>query len=284
MNFYIVIPVHNEAKFIRACILSLISQSLLPKKIIIVNDSSSDNSREIVKKLESEFSIIKLIDFNSFNEHIPGKKVIKAFNYGLNKLDENYDIICKFDGDLIFPKNYLSKLTSHFESDSKLGIVSGLCYIEKKGKWIYENIASKNHTRGPLKAYRKSCFNTIGGLKESVGWDTVDELIALYNGWKFKTDKTLIVKHLKPTTVNYNTSSKCSQGKALYKIRSGPLLSILSALKISLKKKQLKIFLFYMIGYYRAWKMNSNFIVTEDEGLFIRKYRWKMILKKIIRI
>ena len=102
MNFYIVIPVHNEAKFIRACILSLISQSLLPKKIIIVNDSSSDNSREIVKKLESEFSIIKLIDFNSFNEHIPGKKVIKAFNYGLNKLDENYDIICKFDGDLIF--------------------------------------------------------------------------------------------------------------------------------------------------------------------------------------
>ena len=37
-----------------------------------------------------------------------------------------------------------------------------------------------------------------------------------------------------------------------------------------------------MIGYYKAWKMNANFIVTESEGSFIRKYRWKMIREKII--
>ena len=39
-----------------------------------------------------------------------------------------------------------------------------------------------------------------------------------------------------------------------------------------------------MIGYYKAWKMNTNFIVTKSEGLFIRKYRWKMLREKIIGI
>ena len=282
MNFYIVIPIHNEAKFIRATILSLTSQTLKPKKILVVNDNSSDDSHKIVKKLESKFPIIKLVDHNSIDKHIPGKKVIKAFNYGLKKLDKSYDIICKFDGDLIFPKNYLLKLSSHFESDSKLGMASGLCYIEKKGQWIYENISSKNHIRGPLKAYRKDCFEAIGGLKESIGWDTIDELLALYNGWGFKTDETLIVKHLKPTTINYNIKARNLQGKALYIIRSGIILSILSALKMSFNKKQIKIFIYCMIGYYKAWKTNTNFIVTESEGLFIRKYRWKMIREKFI--
>ena len=59
MNFYIVIPIHNEAKFIRATILSLTSQTLKPKKILVVNDNSSDDSHKIVKNLESKFPILK---------------------------------------------------------------------------------------------------------------------------------------------------------------------------------------------------------------------------------
>ena len=71
MNFYIIIPIHNEAKFIRACVLSLTSQTLKPKKILIVNDNSSDDSHKIVKKLESKFPIIELVDHNSIDKHIP---------------------------------------------------------------------------------------------------------------------------------------------------------------------------------------------------------------------
>jgi hypothetical protein len=69
-----------------------------------------------------------------------------------------------------------------------LGLVAGHCYIEKNGKWILENLTSNDHIRGPLKAYRKECFKAIGGLKKSMGWDTIDELVALHNGWGFRTD------------------------------------------------------------------------------------------------
>ena len=43
MNFYIIIPAHNEASSISLTLDSLLKQTLLPKKIVVVNDNSTDN-------------------------------------------------------------------------------------------------------------------------------------------------------------------------------------------------------------------------------------------------
>jgi hypothetical protein len=53
----------------------------------------------------------------------------------------------------------------------------------------------------------------MGGLKAAMGWDTVDELLSTFYGWKVVTDDTLIVKHLKPTGANYKTA-RYKQGEA----------------------------------------------------------------------
>ena len=283
MKFYIVIAVHNEKAFIKDCLMSLANQTLLPKKIVLVDDNSTDETIEIVKKLAQKFSFIKVIRSKSSENHFPGKKVISAFNFGLKQLDDNYDVICKFDGDLIFPKQYLETISHHYKNDPKLGMISGHCYILNKNTWIYENIASKSHTRGPIKSYRKSCFKDIGGLKVSEGWDTVDELIALYHGWYFKTDASLKVKHLKPTGSNYKLNARYQQGMALYKMRSSFLITVFSATKMAYNKRQVNLLFFYLIGYFRAWKKGSKFIVTESQGKFIRTYRWRNIYKKIIK-
>ena len=124
MKIYIVIPVHNEEVYIKDCLTSLANQSLLPEKIVVVDDNSTDNTAKIVKSLTKEFLFLKLIHKTSSNQHLPGKKVIRAFNYGLDTLDDGYDVICKFDGDLIFPKKYLETIALHFKSDSKIGMVS----------------------------------------------------------------------------------------------------------------------------------------------------------------
>ena len=99
-------------------------------------------------------------------------------------------------------------------------MASGVLFIKKKSKWVYENIASKKHVRGPIKSYRKQCFKDIGGLKESIGWDTIDVLLSKYNKWNIKTDTNLIVKHQKETGANYDKSAKFLQGEALYKMLS----------------------------------------------------------------
>lgn len=275
LNFHIIIPAHNEQDSIGLTLESLVNQTVLPKKVMVVSDNSTDNTSKIVEELVSKYSWMSLVDNTSSDEHLPGSKIINAFYKGYETLDEDYEIICKFDADLIFPKNYLEQLANHFNKNPKLGMASGFCYIEKNGEWILENLTRKDHVRGALKAYRKECFIQIGKLKPSMGWDTVDELLAKFYGWEILTDDTLHVKHLKPTGISYNKASKYLQGEAMYKMHYGFTITLISALKLAYKKNDLRLFKDYMNGFYKAKKENSEYLVTEEQGKFIRKLRWK---------
>ncbi|WP_242135792.1 glycosyltransferase [Aestuariivivens marinum] len=280
MNFYIVIPAHNEASVIGLTLDSLLNQTLLPKKLVVVNDNSTDSTKDIVKDYTEKHAWITLVNSKSSNEHLPGSKIINAFYKGYNTIDEDYDVICKFDADLIFPPNYLECLAVHFNSSPNLGLISGFCYVEKNGQWVLENLTRKDHIRGALKAYRKDCFIQIGKLKPSMGWDTVDELLAKFYGWKIITDESLHVKHLKPTGASYNKNSKYLQGEAMYKMRYGFLITLISALKLAFKKKKLQLFKDYMGGYFKAKKEGLEFLVTEEQGQFIRHLRWRGLLQR----
>jgi glycosyltransferase involved in cell wall biosynthesis len=284
MKFYIVIPAHNEEDSIGLTLDSLVMQSHLPKSVVVVNDNSTDDTEQIIEAFATKYSWITLVNSNSSDEHLPGTKIINAFYKGFDTLDDDYDVICKYDADLIFPINYLENLTNLFKGDKKLGMAAGLCYIRKNKEWVFEDLTSKKHIRGALKAFRKECFLEIGKLKQSMGWDTVDELLALYYGWTFKTDDTLKVKHLKPTGLNYGKASKHLQGEALYKMRYGFILSFLSALKLAYKKKSVTLFKEYNIGYLKASKDKADFIITEDQGKFIRENSWKNIRKKFFQL
>ena len=131
-----------------------------------------------------------------------------------------------------------------------------------------------------MKAYRKECFEQIGQLKPSMGWDTVDELLAKYHGWQILTDETLHVKHLKPTGKSYNKASKYLQGEAMYIMRYGFWITLISALKLASKKKSFRLFKDYMSGYFRAKSNNMEYLVSLEEGKFIRRLRWKGIKNK----
>ena len=280
MKIYIVIPAHNEEDAIGQTLQSLCNQTVLPKKIVVVNDNSIDNTAKIISEFEKDYPFVSLVNSTSSNEHLPGSKIINAFNKGLETLDDDYDIICKFDADLIFPDNYLEQLVKHFESNPKVGMSAGFCYIKKGNKWILENLTKKDHIRGALKAYRKACFADIGNLKASIGWDTLDELLAQYHGWSIKTDDSLRVKHLKPTGKSYNKAAKYLQGEAMYKIRLGFILTSITGLKMAFKKKSVSVLSDYVIGYNKAKRNKIPFLVDEAQGKFIRSLRWKGILNK----
>ena len=46
----VIIPTYNSANFIEKTLESLISQTVLPEEIIIVDDGSKDNTVEIINK------------------------------------------------------------------------------------------------------------------------------------------------------------------------------------------------------------------------------------------
>ncbi|MEM6515403.1 MAG: glycosyltransferase family 2 protein [Bacteroidota bacterium] len=280
MDFRIIIPAHNEKDFIAETLDSLVSQTLLPKKVVVVNDNSTDDTQKIVEQFSAEYDFITCINLKSSNKHLPGSKIINAFNKGLEIIDNDYDVICKFDADLIFPQNYLETLAQHFQNNSNLGMAAGFCYIEKNGNWVLENLTREDHIRGALKAYRKRCFVEIGNLKPSMGWDTVDELLAKFYGWEILTDKTLKVKHLKPTGASYNKASKFLQGEAMYKMRYGYWITLISAIKLAKKKGSFRLFRDYMSGFRKAKKQKLDYLVNQEQGRFIRNLRWQGIKNK----
>ena len=281
MKYYIVIPAYNEEAFIALTLQSLVSQTLLPKKVVVVNDNSTDKTAEIVLAFAKENPFITLVNKTSEAIHLPGSKVIQAFHKGFETLDNNYDIIVKLDADLILPNNYFERISSTFEKDAEVAMVGGFAYIEKNGDWIIENLTDKDHIRGAFKAYRKTFFEQMGNLKPAMGWDTVDELLAKFYGWKVITDSSLIVKHLKPTGANYNKSARYKQGEAFYTLGYGFFITAIASAKLAMMKKKPLLFLDYVLGFWKAKMANKPLLVTEEQAKFIRKYRFQKMKEKL---
>ncbi len=281
MRYYVIIPAHNEEAFIAQTLQSLAAQTVLPAKVVVVNDNSTDCTAAICADFSLQYPWLSVVEKSSDAIHLPGSKVIQAFRAGYETVDANYDVIVKLDADLILPTDYFETILAEFAKDTKVGMAGGFAYIEKKGNWILESLTDKDHIRGAFKAYRKECFLQIGGLKPAMGWDTVDELLAKYYGWKIVTVESLKVKHLKPTGANYNKAARHKQGEAFYTLGYGFFITAIASAKLAMRKKKPLLFLDYITGFFKALQQKKQLLVTPEQAKFIRSYRWKKMRQKL---
>ncbi len=283
LKFVVIIPAYNEEEFLGLCLDSLLKQTLHPSQIIVVDDASTDSTFQIAKKYANDFDNISVVSSDSKAEHRPGAKVINAFKKGLEYISlSQFDIVCKFDADLIFPSNYLSILNEKFLENTNLGLCGGVCSIKKNGDWETENLTNNDHVRGALKAYRIKAYEDMGGLSSQMGWDTADEFKLRYRNWKLQVMPNLKVKHLKPTAVAYHNDYFEKQGRVFYALRYSFLLTLIAALKISKQRNQLLKYKIVLRSFQKSKKEQLNYLLTEEEGRFLRQYRWKRIRRKIM--
>ncbi|HLV45758.1 MAG TPA: glycosyltransferase family A protein [Flavobacterium sp.] len=283
MKYSVVIPAYNEEKFISETLDSLVRQTVRPQEVVVVDDNSTDNTRHIIEEFVLQYDYIRLLVNRSEAKHLPGSKVINAFNQGLKHLQKDFDFIVKLDADLVLPDNYFELIAAKFHADNKIGMVGGEAYIQKDNEWQVERLADKDHIRGAFKSYRKACFEQIGGLQPAMGWDTVDELLAKYYGWKVVVLIELHVKHLKPTGAVYDKSARYKQGKAFYRLGYGFWLTLIASVKLAWKKRKPALFLDYLQGYQKAKQQQTPLLLTPEQARFVRKYRWQRIKNKIFR-
>ena len=284
MKYYIIIPAHNEGQFLMDALHAVVKQTMPPKQVIVVNDNSSDNTEKIIDSFSANHDFISKVNTKSSSAHMPGSKIINAFNKGLEQLDEDYDFIVKLDADIILPDSYFEKITEIFSRDAKIGIAGGFAYeLDKNGEWKLNHPMDKEHVRGAFKAYSKRCFKAIGGLKAAMGWDTVDELLAQYKGFNIYTDSSLHAKHLRPLGNAYNKKAKLLQGKAMYALRYGLRITFIASIKMALKQKKPRAFMDNLQGYFLARKQKTDYMVSPLEGKFIRQLRWKKIIAKLFQ-
>ena len=284
MRFLIIIPAHNEENNLPFTLDSLQQQSFKEFKAVIVNDGSTDNTAEVIRKYTDLDSRFETVDLQK-SAHQPGSKVVNAFKNGLKTQDLNeFDIICKFDSDVIFPENYLEKIEESFRSNTDYGLVGGLLYVEKNGGWVYEGNSNKHHVRGPLKAYRKESYLQMNGIRETLGWDNIDSVLLQNLGWKEIVLSELHVKLIKVKGADYTIKPAEYYGKYFYFLGLNRFLAYIASFKEAIKSRSLSFFFTIIRSYEKCRAQKLELKISEDEQKVINRQRWQMLKKKWLKL
>lgn len=199
MSKHVVItPVKDEEQFVSDLIESMLSQTIKPDLWIFVDDSSIDQSKEIILQATEDHTWIRYLYSGSLNPRSRGKKIADLFILGLNSCDISWEFCSKIDADMVLPKNYFEEIFYLFKREEKLGICSGNTYFIKKGKERMEKVMP-SHTRGGLKTYRRDCLDDIGGIPPVDGWDGIDNILAASKGWETRNIRGLFALHQRKT-------------------------------------------------------------------------------------
>ena len=187
LTYVLITPARNEAAFIEQTIKSVVGQTVLPVRWVIVSDGSTDGTDSIVKKYAAEHQWIELVQMPERKErHFAGK--VHAFNAGYEKMKGlDYDIIGSLDADISFEPLYFDYLLDKFVQDNTLG-VAGTPFREGSVQYNY-NFSRKEHVSGACQLFRRECFESIGGYMplKAGAIDLVAVVSARMKGWKTET-------------------------------------------------------------------------------------------------
>lgn len=279
MNKYVIIsPVRNEEKYIEKTIQSVINQTVKPIEWIIVNDGSTDRTREIVEKYTKKYSWIKLIN-RPDRGHRPGRGPAEAFNEGLRHIEADYEFIVNLDGDVSFGSDYFEKLFKKFEKNPKLGIASGKSYYLENGKLILYRCADTS-TMGASKIYRKQCFKDIGGtLANNICWDMINDLKAQMEGWQTRSFRDIKFIHYKRIGFGQGNMIKTQirAGQILYSYGYHPLFIVAKGIYRMLDKPYVIGGLAIIFGYFTALIKRERQIKDKEMIKFLRKQQLRRL-------
>jgi poly-beta-1,6-N-acetyl-D-glucosamine synthase len=186
--FVVVTPARNEAAFIAETIESVISQTSLPFKWVIVDDGSTDDTFKIATSYAAKHPWIEVVQNSASRERSFGAKV-RAFDLGYDKVKElNYEVIVNIDADVSFAPDYCEFVLSKFSQDPSLG-VAGTVFEENGYSSDRNSFEGQRHVPGGCQFFRRRCFENVGGYiaNEAGGVDWIAVTTARMLGWKTKS-------------------------------------------------------------------------------------------------
>jgi biofilm PGA synthesis N-glycosyltransferase PgaC len=221
-SYVLITPARNEAQYIRLTLESVVAQSILPLKWVIVSDGSTDGTDEIVSEYAAKNPWIELVRMPSRVErHFAGK--VHAFNTGHARVaDLPYQIIANLDGDVSFDNEYFDFLLSKFVENPRLG-VAGTPFREGSFQYDYR-FTSIEHVSGQCQVFRRECFDDIGGYKprQAGGVDLVAVTTARIKGWQTRT-------FIEKPYIHHRQMSTATHHRLLVPFRGGRLDYLLGA-------------------------------------------------------
>jgi glycosyltransferase involved in cell wall biosynthesis len=226
MKYVLVTPARNEERFIEKTLESTVAQTLLPRRWVIVDDGSTDNTAEIVRGYAKQFPWIELLQRPQRQDRSFAGKV-HAFNAGLERARSvQFEVIGNLDADLSFDPDYLEFLIRKFSEDPKLG-VGGTPFLENGYDSARDSFEGENHVAGGCQLFRRQCFEDIGGYipNPAGGIDWIAVTTARMKGWKTKSFPEKRFHHYRTLGTAERTSwaASFSYGEKDYYLGGSPL-------------------------------------------------------------
>lgn len=195
----IISPVRDESAYLQKTIDSVVAQTVRPTVWMIVDDGSNDDTYAIAERAANTHEWIQVCRRTDRGIRKLGGGVVEAFDDGLSRFNlDDFDYVCKLDGDLEFSPTYFERLFEKFEADPQLGTASGKAWL-RVGQRLVPERSSDEFSQGQSKLYRVKCFKEIGGFVRAVMWDGIDCHRCRMLGWKAVSfhDKELRFIHLR---------------------------------------------------------------------------------------
>jgi poly-beta-1,6-N-acetyl-D-glucosamine synthase len=186
MRIAVVVPFHNEERYLPALLESLASQSRPPDELLLVDDGSTDSSPRIASEFADRHPYVRLArrpPRDPGPDRLAGGSAVRAFAWGVERLDDRWDVAAKIDADLSLNPLTVTTLERTLADDPELGITGAYLSVEEDGA-ATRHRCRPEHVDGAIKFYRRACFEAIAPLPMLLGWDTIDEVRARLRGWK----------------------------------------------------------------------------------------------------
>ena len=182
-SYLLISPCRNEAEFMINTLDSVLNQSVLPAKWVIVDDGSTDATPDILRQYADKHDFIQIVTRENRGHRSVGPGVIEAFYAGLETVDLNdYGYVCKLDLDLDLPGTYFETLIQKMDTNPRIGTCSGKPY-NRRGSQLVSEKRGDEMSVGMTKFYRVACFQQIGGFVPEVMWDAIDCHRCRQLGW-----------------------------------------------------------------------------------------------------
>jgi glycosyltransferase involved in cell wall biosynthesis len=184
MKYVLITPSRNEEKFIQKTLDSMVAQTLLPVRWVIVDDGSTDRTGQLADDYARRYPWIEVVHRpQHLDRSFAGK--VHAFNAGFERVKSlEFEVVGNLDSDLSFDADYLKFLMEKFAENPKLG-VAGTPFIENGYDSARDSFEGQNHVAGGCQLFRRKCWEDIGGYvpNRAGGIDWVAVTTARMKGW-----------------------------------------------------------------------------------------------------
>jgi glycosyltransferase involved in cell wall biosynthesis len=285
--YVLVTPSRNEEAYIEKTIQSVIQQTVLPVRWVIVNDGSTDSTGAIAERYAAEHDWIEVVNRPARKERNFAAKV-QAFNAGQERLkDVNYEIVGNLDSDVLLDTDHCEFLLRKFQEDPRLG-VAGPVFSEEGGySSATDSFEGQTHVSGHCQLFRRECFEEIGGYfaNKAGGIDWIAVSTARMKGWKTRSFKEKSSFHHRPlgTARRGALAASFSYGEKDYFLGGHPLWELFRVSHRMTKRPYILDGLALGLGYGLAALRRLKRPISKELMAFHRREQMRK-LKTIFRL